>query len=272
MLCQSHPWSGPAPRRRLQDDIVLKGGERLPFGVCVWSTGNAPRLLVQSIVSQLPEQVRLVGPLRGVRCSDGIIQTLHPTVRLLAVVQAAFNPNPAAAKLAVDPFLRVIGARDVIALGDCSALVGAPLPATAQVAGQQGAYAAHLVNRGYLLGPGGLGQSPPAKPAEALTWTDRVFGTLDDGPADSGDDASAGMVSYKRPFEFLSLGIMAYVGGNAAVVESDVADLDVQLSGSFAFLLWRSVYITKQVSLRNRVLILFDWLKARVFGRDLSQF
>lgn len=195
-------------------------------------------------------------------------------------MQAAFNPNPAAAKLAVDPFLRVIGARDVIALGDCSALVGAPLPATAQVAGQQGAYAAHLVNRGYLLGLGGLDKTPPAKPAEALTWTDRVFGTLDGGlggsSADSGDDAassgSAGMVSYKRPFEFLSLGIMAYVGGNAAVLESDVADLDVQLSGSFAFLLWRSVYITKQVSLRNRVLILFDWLKARVFGRDLSQF
>jgi hypothetical protein len=27
-----------------------------------------------------------------------------------------------------------------------------------------------------------------------------------------------------------------------------------------------------QVSFRNRVLILFDWMKAQVFGRDLSQF
>ncbi len=27
-----------------------------------------------------------------------------------------------------------------------------------------------------------------------------------------------------------------------------------------------------QVSFRNRVLILFDWLKARVFGRDTSLF
>lgn len=34
----------------------------------------------------------------------------------------------------------------------------------------------------------------------------------------------------------------------------------------------RSVYITKQVSFRNRVLILFDWMKAQVFGRDLSNF
>ena len=36
--------------------------------------------------------------------------------------------------------------------------------------------------------------------------------------------------------------------------------------------LCRSVYITKQVSFRNRVLILFDWLKAQVFGRDLSNY
>ena len=93
------------------------------------------------------------------------------------------------------------------------------------------------------------------------------------------------------------------------------------LAGYVSFLLWRSVYITKQVSTpwstrhlfpalclcaaavmirkqctwlsadsahrlshsdscwtafqvstRNRVLILFDWVKTRVFGRDLSVF
>jgi NADH:ubiquinone reductase (non-electrogenic) len=49
-------------------------------------------------------------------------------------------------------------------------------------------------------------------------------------------------------------------------------DTSLNVYGSLAFLLWRSVYITKQVSFRNRVLILFDWMKARVFGRDLSQF
>jgi NADH:ubiquinone reductase (non-electrogenic) len=51
-----------------------------------------------------------------------------------------------------------------------------------------------------------------------------------------------------------------------------VEPVGVNLYGSLAFLLWRSVYITKQVSFRNRVLILFDWMKAQVFGRDLSQF
>jgi NADH:ubiquinone reductase (non-electrogenic) len=51
-----------------------------------------------------------------------------------------------------------------------------------------------------------------------------------------------------------------------------VDPVGINLAGSLAFLLWRSVYITKQVSFRNRVLILFDWMKAQVFGRDLSQF
>lgn len=68
-----------------------------------------------------------------------------------------------------------------------------------------------------------------------------------------------------------SLGIMSYIGNQKAVMQVDM-DLDVNLWGQFAFLLWRSVYITKQVSMRNRVLILFDWLKTRVFGRDISLF
>lgn len=77
---------------------------------------------------------------------------------------------------------------------------------------------------------------------------------------------------YRKPFEFLSLGIMAYVGNDKALTQVEAFDTSLALYGSFAFLLWRSVYITKQVSFRNRVLILFDWLKTRVFGRDISQF
>lgn len=45
-------------------------------------------------------------------------------------------------------------------------------------------------------------------------------------------------------------------------------DISVKLYGALAFLLWRSVYITKQVSFRNRVLILLDWWKAQVGGRE----
>lgn len=47
--------------------------------------------------------------------------------------EAMKGRNPAATKLSVDPFLRIVGARDAIAMGDCSRLDGRPLPATAQV-------------------------------------------------------------------------------------------------------------------------------------------
>lgn len=219
-----------------QDEIVLKGGERLPYGACVWSTGNAPRQLIRDLVDAIPDQ-------------------------------AQHNEGPGA-KLAIDPFCRVVGALDVMAVGDCTQLMGQRLPTTAQVAGQQGAYVAHVLSRGYAPGFGGIGADPPSKPLGDLSVADRLFGTIDAGSLLASVDDSA--IYLKRPFEFLSLGIMAYVGMDRAIVEVEPAGINV--AGQLGFLLWRSVYLTKQVSLRNRVLILFDWLKARAFGRDLSQF
>lgn len=67
--------------------------------------------------------------------------------------RAPASPTPGPA-----PARSVIGAEDVLALGDASLFVPERLPATAQVAGQQGAYAAHLVNRGFTLGMGGMDQ------------------------------------------------------------------------------------------------------------------
>ena len=43
-------------------------------------------------------------------------------------------------------------------------------------------------------------------------------------------------------------------------------------AGIAAGLFWRSVYLTKLVSLANKAKVLFDWVKARLFGRDLSRF
>lgn len=224
------------------DEVVLGTGERIRYGVCVWSAGNAPRKLVTDIAASVPEQAQYASP--GGRVT----------------------------KLAVDPFLRVIGAKDVIALGDCSAIATGRLPSTAQVAGQQGAYVAHVINRKYRLGVGGEESMPPWKPDRDLSLADRVFGSITDSVSSSVDDGEGAVVLLKRPFEFLSLGIMASIGNDKAVVEVEAFDKSVSFWGNPAFLLWKSVYITKQVSFRNRVLILFDWLKTRAFGRDLSQF
>eukprot|EP00877_Chromochloris_zofingiensis_P010276 jgi/Chrzof1/5501/Cz16g05180.t1 len=245
-----------------QHDISLANGDKIEYGVCVWSTGNAARPLVRDIIQQVPSQ-----------------QDINKSA------------PPVAVKLGVDPYMRVVGARDVVALGDCSMLLGNRLPATAQVAAQQGAYVARMVNRGYSLGVGGLDQAPPVKVkdpaileqareihevnAEAMAEKNQLS-ELDILSLLNNDStytqAPPGAVYYRKPFEFLSLGIMAYVGNDKALTQVEAFDTSLALYGSFAFLLWRSVYITKQVSFRNRVLILFDWLKTRVFGRDISQF
>lgn len=297
--------------------VVLKGGERLEYGVCLWSAGNAPRPLVSGIAGQIPEQ---------------------------AAACQALGMAPGT-KLCVDSFLRVVGTEGLLALGDCTAVLGNRLPATAQVAGQQGAYLAHLINSGYSLGMGGYRQPPPykttrptrlaraAESSDAIRWlqlslaggqekvelAQEVSGALSNMAAPpwiqahsksiasaSVEDCDLPVIDleppepaaatygggkrtnamdvacrpemtevryYERPFEFLSLGIMAYVGNDQALTQVEAFDVfNLKLAGWFAFLLWRSVYITKQVSFRNRVLILFDWMKAKVFGRDISLF
>jgi NADH:ubiquinone reductase (non-electrogenic) len=62
--------------------------------------------------------------------------------------------------------------------------------------------------------------------------------------------------------------MLAYIGGNRAL-----ADLqNFKGHGRAAWLFWRSAYLTRIVSLKNKVLVLFDWTKAQLFGRDISQF
>ena len=51
--------------------------------------------------------------------------------------QAPYQPGGRPSKLAVDSYLRVIGVKDVIALGDASLYVPERLPATAQASGAQ---------------------------------------------------------------------------------------------------------------------------------------
>lgn len=70
------------------------------------------------------------------------------------------------------------------------------------------------------------------------------------------------------PFHHINMGMLAYIGGRKAL-----ADLPhVKGRGFLTWLFWRSIYLTKLVSIKNRILVLFDWCKAALFGRDISQF
>jgi NADH:ubiquinone reductase (non-electrogenic) len=170
--------------------VVLADGDAVPCGLVLWAGGNAPVPFVSELGAPLDRRGRLV----------------------------------------VDEFLRVDGREGVYALGDCSVIstmsaTEQALPATAQVAQQQGKYLA-----------GALERRRAGRPVE--------------------------------PFRFKAQGMLAYIGAGEAL-----ADLpQVAWSGRTAWLFWRSVYLTKLVSPANKIKVLFDWVKARLFGRDLSRF
>lgn len=86
-----------------EDELDLSTGVALKYGVCLWSAGNCSRDITRQVFEQL----------------EGA---------------AAFRaPRPPMQKLPVDNHMRVIGCQNVYAAGDCSRIVAAPLPPTAQV-------------------------------------------------------------------------------------------------------------------------------------------
>ena len=165
--------------------IHLKDGSQLQYGLLLWSTGNGPTSFAESV--ELPKDRR--------------------------------------SNIIIDAHFRVRGFDNIYAMGDCSVLAEAPLPATSQVAQQQGKYLA----RALIL----RGEGKPVK-----------------------------------PFTYRHLGMLAYVGGNKALADFQ----SYKGRGWTTWVLWRSAYLSKIVSIKNKVLVLFDWMKAQIFGRDISQF
>lgn len=71
-----------------------------------------------------------------------------------------------------------------------------------------------------------------------------------------------------KPFHYRHFGMLAYIGSNRAL-----ADLPtIKGKGFSTWLFWRSTYLTKLVSWKNKILVVFDWWKTLIFGRDISLF
>ncbi|EGO01244.1 NDE1, mitochondrial external NADH dehydrogenase [Serpula lacrymans var. lacrymans S7.3] len=79
---------------------------------------------------------------------------------------------------------------------------------------------------------------------------------------------------HTKPFEFLDLGSMAYLGDWKAIYDRSGADTGIKTkeSGRLAWLLWRSAYFTMTLSLRNKILVPMYWFMNWIFGRDLTRF
>lgn len=165
--------------------VQLKNGDKIPYGLLVWSTGIGPTSLVESL--QLP------------KTKSG--------------------------RLLIDNWFRVHGTESIYALGDCAADDSAELPATSQVAQQEGKYLARILTHS------------------------RHGRTI-------------------APFRYHHFGMLAYIGNRKAL--ADLAA--IKGHGLATWIFWRSAYLTKLVSLKNKILVLFDWFKTSIFGRDISRF
>ena len=103
--------------------IYFKDGEKIEYGMSLWAAGIGPLPLTTSMIETLKE------------------------------TEQKDAQEYARGRLAVDPWLRVIGGEgNIFALGDCSCPSNTPfLAATAQVASQQGEFLGRLLSNDYCM-------------------------------------------------------------------------------------------------------------------------
>ena len=46
---------------------------------------------------------------------------------------------------------------------------------------------------------------------------------------------------------------------------------NIASGGTLTYVFWRSAYISMCFSWRNRTLVIVDWMKSKIFGRDVSR-
>ncbi|MCO5611922.1 hypothetical protein L7F22_066181 [Adiantum nelumboides] len=154
-------------------------------------------------------------------------------------------PKSPSGRIGIDERLKVAGMEDVYAIGDCAGYVesvGKPdLPALAQVAERQGKYLGKELNRILKSGGGHAGNSK----------------NVPESPV----------------FVYKHMGSMASVGRYKALVDlrQSKEAKGISWAGFLSWLVWRSAYLTRVVSWRNRFYVAVNWATTFVFGRDISR-
>ncbi|KAK3313480.1 pyridine nucleotide-disulfide oxidoreductase-domain-containing protein [Apodospora peruviana] len=165
--------------------------------------------------------------------------------------------------LAVNEYLVVQGARDIWAVGDCAVAGYAP---TAQVAGQEGTFLARLFNN-------------MAKTEQLEENIRELSSSLNLKPGNAAEISRAiedqerqlRRIKDIKPFHYSHQGSLAYIGSEKAVADVSWFNGNFATGGSLTFLFWRSAYLSMCFSTRNRLLVINDWLKSKLFGRDVSR-
>ncbi|KHN00116.1 internal alternative NAD(P)H-ubiquinone oxidoreductase A2, mitochondrial-like [Glycine soja] len=201
----------------------------------------------------------------GVRLMRGVVKEVHPKKIILSdgtevpygllvwstgvgaseFVKTLDLPKSQGGRIGVDDWLRVPSVEDVFALGDCAGFLehtGRPvLPALAQVAERQGKFLVELFDE---------------------------IGNQNGGKAYSAKGMPLG-----EPFVYKHLGSMASVGGYKALVDlrQSKDSKGLSLAGFVSWMIWRSAYLTRVLSWRNRFYVAVNWATTLVFGRDNSR-
>ncbi|KAJ9146810.1 hypothetical protein P3X46_029035 [Hevea brasiliensis] len=201
----------------------------------------------------------------GVRLVRGIVKDVEPQKLILndgsevpygllvwstgvgpsPLVKSLDLPKSPGGRIGIDEWLRVPSVQDVFAIGDCSGFLESTgktvLPALAQVAERQGKYLSILLNK---IGRAGGGHAYGAKDVEL------------------GD-----------PFVYRHLGSMATIGSFKALVDlrQSKEAKGISLAGFISWFVWRSAYLTRVISWRNRFYVAINWATTFVFGRDISR-
>jgi NADH:ubiquinone reductase (non-electrogenic) len=167
--------------------------------------------------------------------------------------------------LAVNEYLVVKGTENVWAVGDCAVANYAP---TAQVAAQEGAWLARMFNS-------------MAKTQDCADELARLSEEQEKAPGkDARDQVFAEIkevqkrlrrVKQMNPFEYTHNGSLAYIGSEKAVADVSWLTGNIATGGTATYFFWRSAYLSMCFSTRNRILVLMDWAKTKVFGRDVSR-
>ncbi|KAF7324740.1 Mitochondrial external NADH dehydrogenase [Mycena kentingensis (nom. inval.)] len=167
--------------------------------------------------------------------------------------------------IAIDEHLQMKGTDGTIfAIGDCTASQFAP---TAQVASQQGAYLARAfaqrVKRDELH----------AKLVEVEVSKDMAL--QEDARKkleEEGEAAKRALAKFKiRPFTYSHQGTLAYIGSDKAIADLPLLNGSLASGGVLTYYFWRSAYLSTLFSLRNRTLVAQDWVRTKIFGRDVSR-
>nr|AOE43307.1 calcium-binding EF-hand domain-containing protein [Rostrostelium ellipticum] len=254
--------------------VVVSKADRktyeMPFGMCLWATGVGPRPITAKLCDSIPEQrnnraistdvfLRVIGvPHKNVfaigdcatvtqqRLLDHLTEVFEEADEnhddklsideLVKLVKNNSNKYPQ-----LKPFIGILPEKfaefdlnkdNFLQLNEFKLLIEridqnlTTLPATAQVANQEGVYLAKAFNQNMV---------DPAR---------------------------------VEPFNYRHLGSFAYIGHHNAV-----ADIPGAFSGGGfgVWWAWRAVYLEKQFSWKNKMLVSLDWSKTMLFGRDISR-